>query len=288
MKKYLPLFSLAFTLACNSGAVKHTPLEDSLAKVNTTIKNELKNEDTVLMNKEAALTSFVQSFNEIQDNLNKIKEKEKIIGTSSSNIEFKKSNKDQIISDIQSIYDLLNKNKQQMAGLTKRLKDSKLEVADLETACNNLTTLVADKESEIADLKSSLEQLNVDFGSLKMKYEEEKQEGDLKTKALNTGHYVVGQTKELTRRGLITKEGGFIGIGKTTELSKNFDDHFFNTIDITQTTAIPLTGKRIKLVTIHPEGSYKLIGTEGAYTRLEILNVDKFWAASKYLIVTAD
>ncbi len=295
MKKHLPLASsaflfagLAFLFACNSGPKAHTPLEDSLAKVNTGMNTQLKEKDSLIYTKEEAMTEFIHSFNDIQDNLNKIKEKEKIITNNSGSVEFKKSNKDQIIGDIQLIYDLLNKNKQRLASVTKKLKDANLQNQDLETACVNLTNQLLDKETDISDLKDKLVKLNVDLSTLKTQYAEEKQEADLKTEALNTGHYVVGRAKELARKGLITKEGGFIGLGKVIEMSKTVDQNYFNKIDITQTTEIPLSGKRAKVVTTHPGDSYKLIETAGVYSKLEILDADKFWSASKYLIVTTD
>jgi chromosome segregation ATPase len=234
------------------------------------------------------MTEFIKSFNEIQNNLNEIKSKEKIISTSSQGVEFKNSNKDQIISDIQAIYDLLGKNKQKLANLGKRLKDSNLKIDDLETACLNLTNQLTEKESEITGLKTKLEELNVDLSNLKVQFVEAKEESELKTEQLNTAWYIVGATKELKRKGLVTKEGGFIGIGKVMELSKTADENQFTKIDIIQTTEIPLSCKKAKLITVHPDDSYKLVEAAGNVSKLEILDPGKFWSASKFLIITTE
>ncbi len=288
MKKYLIVFVLAALFACGGSVNKHTVLEDSLAVVNSNVENELKERDSLLTTKEAAMTEFLEAFNEIQNNLNEIKVKEKIISTSSKGIEFKKSNKDQVISDIQTIYNLLDKNKKKVVSLTQKLKASNLIINELDMAITNLTHELADKETEIADLKSKLESLNVDFQNLSNRYSEEKQESDLKTEKLNTAYYVVGTTKDLKRDGVITKEGGFIGIGKVAELNSSLDPNYFTKVDVSKTKDIPVSGRKVKLITPHPADSYKLVEGAGAIIKLEILDQEKFWSVSKYLILATD
>lgn len=279
---------LPVLFSCGSGEKKQTALADSLSNVNMSMKNELTDKENLLADKEAAMTEFVHSFNEIQQNLNEIKAKEKIISVSSDDKEFKKSNKDQIINDIQLIYDLLDKNKQKVASLSKKLKNSNLKIEEIELAVTNLTNQLADKETEITGLKSKLETLNVDFANLKIRYAEEQQESNSKTEKLNTAYYVVGSKKDLTKKGLITKKGGFIGIGKVAESSAVVDGNYFTKIDITQTTEIPIHGDKVKLVSVHPADSYKLVEGSASIDKIMILNPAKFWSTSKYLIITSE
>lgn len=105
MKKYLMLLAIPALFACGGGEKKPTPREDSLAHANMEIKNELMNKEDILNTKEQALTEFLNSFNEIQQNLNDIKSKEKIISEQTASKDMKKSSKDQIITDIHAIYD---------------------------------------------------------------------------------------------------------------------------------------------------------------------------------------
>lgn len=288
MKKYLILLILPALFSCGTGEKKQTALADSLSNVNMSIKNELKDKENLLADKDAAMNEFVKSFNEIQDNLNQIKAKEKIISVSSEDKEFKKSNKDQIISDIQTIYDLLNKNKQKVASLNKKLKNSNLRIAEVELAVTNLTNQLADKETEITSLKNRLESLNVDLANLKVKYVEEQQESDFKTEKLNTAYYVVGSKKDLAEKGVIVKKGGFIGLGKVAEFSAKTDANYFTKIDITQTKEIPIHGDKVKLVSIHPEGSYKMVEGSASIDKIVILDSEKFWSVSKYLVITSE
>ena len=289
MKKYLIVFAAAALFACNTEEKKRAAfVADSLSRENIVINNELKEKDSLLNTKEAAMTEFIQSFNEIQENLNEIKTKEKIISTSSGDTEFRKSDKEQVISDIQMIYDMLNKNKQKVANLSKKLKASNLKSGQLELAVTNLTNQLLEKESEITELKNNLEKLSVDFTNLNVKYNQEKAESDLKTEKLNTAFYVVGTTKELKNNGVITKEGGFIGIGKVAELSSTLNSDYFTKVDITKATDIPVSGKQVKLITPHPANSYKMVEGASSIIKLTITDSEKFWSISKYLIISSD
>jgi hypothetical protein len=288
MKKCLIVIVVALITACNTESKKEISLADSLAQANAAIANELKEKDSVLANKEAAMTEFIDSFNEIQQNLNEIKEKEKIISTNSAGTEFKKSEKEQVMADIQTIYDLLTKNKQKVASLSKKLKDSKLKMDQLELAVTNLTNQLLEKEAEIASLQNQLEKLSTDFTNLSIKYSQEKNASEQKTEKLNTAFYVVGTTKELKKNGVITKEGGFIGMGKVVELNTSLDPGYFTKIDITQVKDIPIGGKQVKLVTSHPDGSYKLVEGASATIKLTITDAEKFWSISKYLIISVE
>lgn len=287
MKKYLIIIGIAALTACTNGSgKKNTTLEDSLSTANLNMQNELKTKEDLLNSKEVAMTEFLNSFNEIQFNLNEIKTKEKIISASSSSKDIRKANKEQILNDIQAIYDLLDKNKKKVAGLNKKLKASNIKVNEIELAMSNLKEQLNSKEHEIANLQSSLEALNVDFANLKVRYIDEQQESELKTEKLHTAYYVIGSKSELMNKGIITKKGGFIGIGKVSELNTTIDENDFTKIDISQTMEIPIHGDKVKLVSTHPLGSYKLVEGSASIDKIMILDPEKFWSVSKYLVIT--
>lgn len=288
MKKYLILLVIPSFFGCMGGEKKQTALADSLKNVNSNLEYELKDKEELLNSKEAALAEFVASFNEIQENLNSIKDKERLISTRSKDKEMGESKKDMIIDDIQTIYDLLDKNKKQVASLNKKIKSSNLKIDDLELAIYNLTNQSASKEAEIAELKYELENLNVDFANLKTRLVIEEMASNQKTEKLNTAYYIVGSRNDLTKKGLITKEGGFIGIGRVAEISSTLSDDELTKIDIRQTKEITIHGDRVKLVSIHPEGSYELIEGTGSIDKIVILDAERFWSISKYLVITSE
>ena len=106
------------------------------------------------------------------------------------------------------------------------------------------------------------------------------------TTALHTAYYKIGKSKDLQEMNIINKEGGLLGIGKSSKLNENIDNTKFTKIDYTQTTTIPVNGDNIKIVTAHPAGSYELDKTgKNTVTNIRITNPDLFWSASKYMVI---
>ena len=104
---------------CKDAENKGNPLADSLKNANGELSGQLNE-------KSAALQEFIESFNEIQENLNAIKEKEKIVANASSKGDVKNKG-NQIKEDIQAIYDLMAKNKNRISSLSAKLKQSNLK-----------------------------------------------------------------------------------------------------------------------------------------------------------------
>lgn len=262
--------------ACGDKEKEANPLADSLKGVNSELGGKLNE-------KEAALQEFISSFNEIQENLNAIKDKEKIVTNASSTGDVK-SKEDQIKEDIQAIYDLMAKNKNRIGALSKKLKDSNLKLEGLEKMIENLQNSINQKDGEIADLKSKVESLNIELTNLNTNYQAVEAESAQKTEELNTAFYAIGTSKELKEKNVISREGGFIGIGKTTKVKEDFNKEYFTKVNIEQTTVINVGAKKAKIVTSHPKNSYKLVG-EKTVEKIEITNAKEFWSASKYLVV---
>mgnify|MGYP000874925023 CR=1 FL=1 len=111
---------------------------------------------------------------------------------------------------------------------------------------------------------------------------------EIKTEKLNTAYYAFGTSKELIKNNVLTKEGGFIGMGKTAKMKSDFNKAYFTKVDASVFTEIVLSAKKAKLVTTHPAGSYKIEGAEGKAEKLVITNAEDFWSASKYLVIVVE
>lgn len=281
--KFIAIFLgiLSLTLvnpSCKNGK-EENPLADSLSGVNGELQGQLSE-------KEQALQEFVNAFNSIQDNLNEIKEKEKILATSTSGGDVK-SKEDQIKADIQAIYELMAKNKSKIAKLNSKLKTANTKLQGLEQMIATLEAQLNEKDIQINDLKNKIEQLNIELANISVNYSELESEVEVKTTKLNTAYYAVGTSKELKEKGVINKEGGFIGIGKTTTLKNDFNKEYFTKVDVSTFTSVPLAAKKVKILTNHPSSSYKLVG-EKPIEKLEITNAEEFWSASKYLVIIVE
>lgn len=271
--------SSLFTISCGGSEKEANPLADSLAGVNGELSGQLTE-------KEIALQEFVNSFNAIQENLAAIKEKEKIV-TAESKTGDVKSKEQAIQEDIQAIYDLIAKNKNRIGSLSKKLKESKTKITGLEQMIETLQAQIDAKDGEISTLKAQLESKNIELSNIVMNLETVEAESSAKTEKLNTAYYAFGTSKELKEKNVITKEGGFIGMGKSTKLKEDFNKDYFTKIDASQVTSINIGAKNAKIVSSHPSNSYKLIG-EKTVEKIEILNADEFWSNSKYLVIITE
>lgn len=278
MKKLLlVLFIAPLFFACKEDGPVVDPVKDSLTE-------ETQRLGGINADQAMALDSFFRAMNDIQSNLDEIREKEKIIAKDTSGGDVG-SRKDKITSDIQAIYDLMVLNKQRLASAKKNLKDANLQIASMQQTIDNLTATLAQREGEITTLKDELEKKNLELSNLTMNYQELQQESDAKTEELNTAYYAYGTDKELQTQGIITKEGGLIGIGKTQKLSENLNTEYFTKIDVTRVNEIQLSSKSAKVLSTHPSGSYKIVGDDGRADKLLIIDAVKFWSVSKYLVV---
>jgi hypothetical protein len=284
MKKifFLLIISAPFFFSCGNGNKKEkNAVEDSL-------KNVAQNLGGQVVAKDSAIFGFIRAFNEIQDNLDVIKDKEKLLTTSSQKGELDQNQKDKIIGDIQSIYDLMVKNKQKLSSMNKKLKKANLKIVEFQQMIERLNGQILEKDGEISELKTQLEKLNVELSEVSMNYQAAQQMLEDKTGKLNTAYYAFGTSKELIKQGVLTKEGGFIGLGKAEKLKDDFNKSYFTKIDVSETPSISLACKKAKLITIHPTGSYKFEGPEGKIEKLIITNAEEFWSASKYLVVEVE
>jgi len=285
MKKYLIILLLIpFVYACNSGESEIAKLQEEQQKLIDASRK-----------KDSIIIAIVQSFNEIEDNLALIKEKENIISLSAKDAtEFETNRRTQIIDDIQLINALMIENKQKIASMNKKtasfkkeLKGAGFKIAEFEKMIARLTKSIEEKDVEINTLKDELVNLNISLDSLSVVYAEQTEVVEQQVEALHTAFYCYGTFKELKTQGVVTKEGGFIGIGRTKKLTDDFNKKYFTQIDITETTSIDLFSKKAKIITTHPSGSYKFGGGDKV-DKLLITNPEEFWSASKYLVVIVE
>ncbi|MGZ2370939.1 Cbp1 family collagen-binding glycoprotein adhesin [Ancylomarina sp. YFZ004] len=274
------LLILPFFVACNQKEIKQLK-EDNLQLTN------------VANQKEVAINDFVATLNSIEENLDIIKEKEKIVLVNSENPD--KSQKQKISSTLNSINNILEQNRLKVAELDKKLKNSWYQNSKLRKLTTRLKTDIAKKEADIIILKEQIadldikvdglttevENLNTSVTDLSAQNAESAKTIEEKTNNLNTAYYVIGSSSELKLKQIITKRGGIIGIGSATVLNENFDSKEFKQIDIRETALIPITGEKVELVTTHPLNSFKFEVGKG----LAIIDAEQFWKSSKYLVV---
>ncbi|CAG0990509.1 MAG: hypothetical protein HND27_08275 [Bacteroidetes bacterium] len=282
MKKITWLL-IPFIMACNEGVGDETLLQEieKLKVENKTIQESANSKD-------AAIDEFFRGYNEIEENLRQIKEKEKILSDySKGTSEMGKVNQEQIVADIQAIQELLQKNKNRLSSVSQKLKEANLKIFEMEKTIERLADQIQTKDAQIASLQEQLIKLNGELEYLFNEYNERVAEAGAKDDELNTAWYAFGTAKELKENGVITKEGGVIGIGKTKKLKEDFNKNYFTKIDIREVTSIPLQAKSASILTTHSPKSYKIEGN-GRADKLVITDIKEFWNSSKYLVVVVE
>ncbi|MGB4929737.1 MAG: hypothetical protein WBP43_07190, partial [Chitinophagales bacterium] len=233
MKKYLLIFSFTpLMFACNQGKI------DDLEKQNADLQGksaEYKQGWDAALNE---IGDYMGMMNEIDSNLIEIKRTEGLID---ANLTTEGRSKDQqkqdILANINTLNELIQKNKTLVEELNRKSKGSSLKIKELDQKVALLNEQLAQKESDLLALKTELEKANYQIATLStdlstitvQKQELESQNTQQaeviskQTDDLNTAYYIAGTYKELKELGVVDKEGGFIGIGANKELVNNFD-----------------------------------------------------------------
>ncbi|MBN2805536.1 MAG: hypothetical protein JXR22_02675 [Prolixibacteraceae bacterium] len=252
---------------------------------------------TIVDERNNQVLDYIISFNEIQQNLDSIKQVQKIVGIEmgSTDVENQVSEKERILNDIARINNLLNQNKKLVASLQKKLKDSNLNSKELEQMIQRMVLQVEEKDREIALLNSEVANLKIDITELNLRIEVLAEESTQKSSTIeaqqnkmNEAFYCFGTRDELIENGVVEKTGGFLGIGKTVKLKSDFNHQYFTTVDQRQFREVILMAPKARLLSVHADSSYHFTGTEKMVENLVIDDADAFWKLTNYLIVLVE
>jgi hypothetical protein len=246
-----------------------------------------------LTTRDSSIGEWVTSFSEIEKNIAIIKEKQHIISTKSAGGELSNDKKQQILDDINYINTLLEQNKKHIASLNSQLSKSGGTIKGMQSTIAALDASVKQSEIDIIELKTTLlskkfeiEQLNTEKTDLQIAVVQKDEKIIAQTNEMNKAFYACGTYKELRAKGLLTREGGFIGLGKSKTIAASLSDSSFTQIDITVMKSIQINSKNAKFISEHPASSYQFIrDKDKKIESIEITDPAEFWKISKYAVV---
>lgn len=257
---------------------------------------EIQNQDLEqqLITRDSLINEWIILFDQVEADLKTIREKENMLSMNSDDLELNIEKREEVLADIQMLNSLLEENKQKIASLNSRLRNSGAKIASLEKKIEELGIILEARNQDIDSLKVylierdfQLADLNVKLTDMETDIGQKEAIIEIQETELKTAYVAYGSKKELESKGLVVKEGGFLGLGKTKSLKSDFPQNEFTAIDISTTTTIPVNSKDVELITEHPADSYKIISNEEdkliAY--IEINNPEEFWKISRYAIV---
>ncbi len=287
MKKLIYLFTaLIFVTSCGSESGDLQAQLETMKQEN----EDLKIQNEQIAEKDNLITEYSQFILEVQSNLDQIRNRENTVLLPKRGDGVKQT-PEQIKEDLQQLGALLADNKKKIASMKSKLSNANIQMDDLEKVIRNLSAQAEEREVKILGMKGELTDMGVAFDELMAAYEnniaviaDKNELIETQDELLHRAYYAFGTKSELKDNNVITAEGGVIGIGKTKKLKDDFNKDYFTEVNTKELTEIPMGVKKAEIVTTHPAGSYELVG-DGNVEKIKILNADKFWSVSKYLVV---
>lgn len=266
-------------VACQSGP---TESEKAALAENTRLKTEVQSRDSLI-------EDMTRSFGDIEHNLALIEDREKLLPPDEASLTV--DQRQRIMRDIQLMNSLMQESRDRIADLTKRLDKSKVESGSLRKKLKALDAELASRDSALALMKEELlakdfkiEEVNQRLNAFELEMARREATIEQLGNEMHTAYYAVGSAKELEEKGVVKRDGGVLGIGRSTALNSALASNGLSTIDTRSTDRIPLTGKKVELVTDHPDGSYEIVKEKDKLAYLKIKDADAFWRLSHYLV----
>lgn len=190
----------------------------------------------------------------------------------------------------------LSASRNRVRDLTANNAALSTQLAGYDSTIASFKTIIENQKTEIASLTEQVNALQVENTTLKQdkavltqdKATLTQEKADLTTEK-NTVYYVIGTEDELFKKGIIMKQGGLLGFGKTAVPAATLHEADFTAADRTQMTevAFPKADRAYKIVSRQdvaalataPDKSNRIKGG------LKIVDAAKFWAPSKFLIL---
>ena len=203
--------------------------------------------------------------------------------------------REQLKQNLDTYSKTLQNQRERINVMEKKLQTSQKYSAHLRSIIATMKQQLAQKDEEIANLRRLVDDKNVDITKLKENVQQLQQRNEMQAgliasqaetissqdAAINIAYVKIGTKKELKKLGLLS--GGFLK--KTKVDFTKIDKSLFKAIN--KTDKIEISAKKAKLVTPQPEDSYRIDQVHKSLV-LSIINPDKFWGVSDFVIIQID
>lgn len=204
------------------------------------------------------------------------------------------SNPEKIKQELSDFQSMLRSQRNRINRLEQELKDNRNSSRKLKAIVVSLKAQITEKEYQISKLNEELSSNKVTIGELnermnaliqKTNFQEAVISSQSKMiqaqdDSINTGFVKIATKSELKELGLLEKK--FLSKSKINY--SMVDKRQFNAIDIRLVTEIEVDSKKPKILSPMPEESY-VFEPAGDKTILRITDTEKFWRATKMLII---
>ena len=280
MKKlfFLPLCLMAL-VACNDvkKAEERAQMErDSLLQV--------------IDERDTELNEIMGSINEVQEGFRLINEAEGRITAANGNPEAA-SSREVIHENMAFIQQAMQQNRDRIAQLQERLKTTTVNIDKLKKTIDNLVAQLDDQNKHVQELEAQLAEKDVQISeqgeqitslaenvsNLQADNQQKQETIKAQDKDLHSAWFVFGTKAELKEQKILQKGV----VLKASDFNRDYFTKIYTRID----KEINLYSKSSEMLTSHPAGTYVLAkDAKGQYV-LKITDPNRFWSASKYLVI---
>ena len=256
------------------------------------------------LQKELIFEEMVGMIDDVETQIDEIVKRENLI-LDQRKERFSNDQKSKLITELQMIDQLIINGADAIQSLNDKVRSSELRLGVFQKKINGLQADLKNRAQQIVDLKTELvakdealaflmdqtDSLNVQINAYVETIGQKEFEID-QLQATNTelykGYMAIGTFDELKTKGVVDKEGGFLGfLGRKMALQEDAELGQFMTVDKRNVNRLRIEASKLSLVSEHPSDSYLILpGDSEAIKILEITNPETFWQISQYLVIT--
>lgn len=189
----------------------------------------------------------------------------------------------------------LNNSNNKNGVLTKTIAQLKAHIEQQDQKIARLEADLSKTQGELTQTRGQLATAHTEIGNLNTKVAETEEQVKVETAAkeqaqqetiaaeneANKVYYCIGTNKELKKNGLLEKKF----LGATKVMKGNFNASYFTQADKRSLGIINTNGKKVKIWSNMPSGSYQIITNADGTQSVKITDPARFWSLSPYLII---
>ena len=238
----------------------------------------------------------INAIAEIQDSLFAISAGDSAVGALSQGLRTEQTLTEpqtrQALDQIAAINSSIGRTKAKISELEGRLQKNGLKVAGLQRMITSLKADIAAKETMVTELGGRVDSLQVQVAGLQGEVQQGQETIHARDQALEerrselaTIYFRIGTKKELKESGVIASTGGFLGMGKSVQLTGRFDESQFTRLDTDSENLVHTQATKARVLSAQPASSYEL-KLEGDEMELHILDPKEFRKVKHLIIMT--
>jgi DNA repair exonuclease SbcCD ATPase subunit len=276
------LFALLALASCKSDT-SNTEENQEIVR----LRNEIRNLELAQAEKDALINESLDLFNEIQENIARIQNKEVEIRLMAEGGKNNTNQREWMLQELQKIQILREENARKIKSLNTQIQGKENQIGQLHQMIENLQERIVAQDELILTLRNILVNQDEEYSKLFDAYMEQADLAEKSRKELSRAFYVYGSLDELKKNNVVVQTKGFIGMGKKSSLKDGFNEDYFTPIDKFEKKNIQIIGKKIQIISDHPSSSFTIIDN-GNNKTISISNPYEFWKISKYLVVVVE